>query len=76
MLLDKMSFVLSLLFYSELSVSAGGDILRASILSDVMHVYFSHPSVEGVLLWGFWDGEIHDKSAALFHGQDVIVSSI
>ena len=47
--------------------------MRAQILSDVMNLYFSHPAVEGVLLWGFWDGEIHKKDAALFTGQNVTV---
>ena len=59
--------------FPELTVSAGGDILRAQILSDVLNLYFSHPAVEGVLLWGFWDGEIHKKDAALFTGPNVTV---
>lgn len=39
-----------------------------------MTLYFSHPAVEGVLLWGFWDGGVFDKAIALATGSNVTVS--
>ncbi|ELU11829.1 hypothetical protein CAPTEDRAFT_219919 [Capitella teleta] len=28
---------------------------RAQGIRDVLHLYFSHPAIEGIVLWGFWD---------------------
>jgi len=39
-----------------------------------MTLYFSHPEVEGVMLWGFWDGKIYEQSTALYEGPNVTVS--
>ena len=39
-----------------------------------MTLYFSHPEVEGVMLWGFWDGKIYEQSASLYEGPNVTVS--
>lgn len=39
-----------------------------------MTLYFSHPAIEGVLFWGFWDGKIWKPESALFEGPDVTVS--
>lgn len=38
----------------------------------VLRLYFSHPSVEGIMLWGFWD---HDSNPlqALVHGNSYTV---
>jgi hypothetical protein len=41
-----------------------------------MTMFFSHPAVEGVLLWGFWDGAVYDKKFALATGSNVTVASI
>ena len=49
------------------------DTKRAAAFRDLLTLYFSHPSVEGVLLWGFWDGKLYDPSAALFEGPGVTV---
>ena len=46
---------------------------KAANLEKVMTLFFSHPAVEGVLLWGFWDGKIWHKENALFTGTNITV---
>jgi hypothetical protein len=46
------------------------------MLEDTLRMYFSHPAVEGVLFWGFWDGKIFDHDAALATGANVTVSHV
>lgn len=46
---------------------------KAANLEKVMTLFFSHPAVEGVLFWGFWDGRIWHKSDALFTGPNISV---
>jgi len=40
--------------------------LQADYTRDFLTAAFSHPAVEGVLLWGFWEGRHWYPSAALF----------
>ena len=49
---------------------------RAEAIEDAMHVYFSHPAVEGILMWGFWNKSLGlgDKFASLVDGDDFEVS--
>ena len=62
---------------TELDVNLLDPDLRASFLRDVMIVCFSHPSVDGIVQWGFWEGRHWLPEAAPFdrnwnlrpHGQ-------
>ena len=45
----------------------------ASGLQDLLILYFSHPAVEGVLLWGFWDGVLWLDDSKLAEGPNVTV---
>ena len=40
--------------------------LQADYTRDFMTVMFSHPSVVGIVMWGFWEGRQHQISAALY----------
>ncbi|KAK3743233.1 hypothetical protein RRG08_064085 [Elysia crispata] len=40
---------------------------RADWYEKVLRLYFSHPAVEGVIFWGFWDHDM-DPLKALVHG--------
>jgi endo-1,4-beta-xylanase len=31
-----------------------------------MTAVFSHPAVEGIVMWGFWEGQHYNPSAALY----------
>jgi len=58
----------------ELGVNAPDENTRASDLTDLLTVFFAHPSVRGVVFWGFWDGKIWETDAPLYTGPNVTVS--
>ncbi|BFY97339.1 hypothetical protein BsWGS_00379 [Bradybaena similaris] len=53
---------------SELSLSSHNESIKADWYETVLRLFFSHPVVEGVIFWGFWD---HDTNPleALLHGN-------
>jgi GH35 family endo-1,4-beta-xylanase len=52
---------------TEFDVECGPDEqLQADYLRDIMTVAFSHPSIEAVVMWGFWEGRHWRPSAALW----------
>lgn len=44
-----------------------GDELAATYLRDFLTMVFSHPSTDGFLMWGFWDGAHWHGNAPLFY---------
>jgi len=40
--------------------------LQADYTRDFMTAVFSHPAVEGIVMWGFWEGAHYNPSAALY----------
>ncbi|WP_436910857.1 endo-1,4-beta-xylanase [Halosimplex marinum] len=40
---------------------------RAEVLSNYLRGAFSHPGVDGFLMWGFWDGRHWESEAPLFY---------
>ena len=52
---------------TELDVDAGfDDHLQADYLRDVLILSFSHPAMQGINLWGFWEGRHWRPNAALW----------
>jgi outer membrane protein assembly factor BamB len=52
---------------TELDVDTGFDEhLQADYLRDVLTLSFSHPAMEGINLWGFWEGRHWRPKAALW----------
>lgn len=52
---------------TEFDVDVGFDqLLQAEYLRDVMTIAFSHPAMEGVVMWGFWEGRHWKPNAALW----------
>lgn len=43
------------IWVTEFDVSQVDENLRANDLEDFYRIAFSHPSVEGILMWGFWE---------------------
>ena len=55
---------------TEFDVDVGADeALQADYLRDVMTVAFSHPMMEGVVMWGFWELEHWRPDAALYRAD-------
>ncbi len=48
------------------ALTAAEEELQARYTRDFLIAIFSHPAVEGVTLWGFWEGQHWAPSAALF----------
>jgi GH35 family endo-1,4-beta-xylanase len=44
----------------------GGEELQARYLRDFLTAVFSHPAVNGIVTWGFWEGDMHAPSAAFY----------
>lgn len=60
------------IWITELTVAENNNTKKAEALEDLMTLYFSHPAVEGVLLWGFWDQRMYKgKEWSLFDGPDI-----
>eukprot|EP00058_Branchiostoma_floridae_P015822 XP_002601310.1 hypothetical protein BRAFLDRAFT_81351 [Branchiostoma floridae] len=68
--LDKVASAGLPIWVTELDVNEPDVSERAGGLEDALRVAFSHPAVEGVLLWGFWN-ETHWRShASLVDGDN------
>lgn len=59
---------------TELDVTDADVTQRANGYEDALRVYFSHPAVDGVLMWGFWDGAHWQPDAVLVEGPNFQVS--
>ena len=54
--LDKLAALGKPIWITEFDVVQADENDRADALEDFFRMAFSHPSVEGILLWGFWAG--------------------
>ncbi len=51
---------------TEFDVNSPDDALKADYLRDFYTACFSHPAVNGIVMWGFWEGRHWMPDAALF----------
>jgi len=51
---------------TELDVDVTDEQLQADYLRDFMTASFSHPGVNGIVMWGFWEGQHWRPAAALW----------
>lgn len=54
---------------TELDVEVADEELQADYLRDFMTAMFSHPAVEGITLWGFWEG-VHSEPVMALYRRD------
>ena len=71
--LDKLATTGLPLWITEMTLENSDENVRANWFENALTTYFSHPSVEGVILWGFWD-EFVNPNAALVNGNYLYVS--
>ena len=64
-LLDRFSVFGLPIQATEFDVNLTDEALQADYLRDFMTALFSHPSVNGILMWGFWEGQHWLPNAAL-----------
>ncbi|XP_043711420.1 endo-1,4-beta-xylanase 1-like isoform X2 [Telopea speciosissima] len=53
--LDKLGILGLPIWFTELDVSSINEYVRADDLEAMLREAFAHPSVEGIMLWGFWE---------------------
>lgn len=53
--LDKLGILGLPIWFTELDVSSTNEYIRADDLEVMMREAFAHPTVEGIMLWGFWE---------------------
>ena len=58
-----------------MTLSNSDENTRADWIENALIIYFSHPAVEGVILWGFWD-EFSDPDSSLVNGNYFYVSTL
>jgi len=51
---------------TELDINITDRQLQASYMRDFMTIVFSHPAVEGITIWGFWEGAHWAPNAAFW----------
>ncbi|KAH9520345.1 Anti-sigma-I factor RsgI6 [Bulinus truncatus] len=71
--LDVLSIAGVPLWITELDLSAHDENTKAEWYENVLRLYFSHPGVDGVLLWGFWDNYM-EASKALANGNSITLN--
>ena len=58
------------LWVTELDIDSTNMTLKAQGYEDVYRIYFSHPAVEGILMWGFWNKAHWRPDTAIVEGND------
>jgi GH35 family endo-1,4-beta-xylanase len=51
---------------TEFDINNTDELLQADYTRDFMTTVFSHPQVNGILMWGFWEGRHWRPASALF----------
>jgi GH35 family endo-1,4-beta-xylanase len=54
---------------TEYDIMAEDTQAAADYTRDLMTVLFSHPSVTGFIMWGFWDGDHWKKNSPIFDAE-------
>ncbi|MEE2681995.1 MAG: endo-1,4-beta-xylanase [Planctomycetota bacterium] len=58
--LDNLARASKPIWITEFDCPAADETRRADALETVYRAAFSHPSVEGILMWGFWAGSLNN----------------
>ncbi len=70
-ILDKLGEFKLPVKITEFDLVAANDEANARGLEDFYRTCFSHPAVDGILMWGFWEGAHWRPRAALWKGKFV-----
>eukprot|EP00105_Crassostrea_gigas_P044376 XP_019928524.1 PREDICTED: uncharacterized protein LOC105342501 [Crassostrea gigas] len=69
--IDKLAEAGLDIWATELTVDEADDVKKADALGNLLTMYFSHPSVGGVILWHFWNESLWHPNENLFDGPDI-----
>ncbi|GFQ06139.1 endo-1 4-beta-xylanase a [Phtheirospermum japonicum] len=70
--LDKLGILGLPIWFTEVDVSSDNEFVRADDLEVMLREVFSHPAVDGVMLWGFWELFMSRGNAHLVNAEGVI----
>jgi len=68
-LLDRYAKLKLPIKITEFDVDVADESLQADYTRDFLYAAFSHPSVSGIQLWGFWEKQHWRPSAALYRAN-------
>lgn len=51
----------------DLKLTEQQEQTKAEALTDYYRICFAHPAVEGILMWGFWEGANWIRQSSLYH---------
>ncbi|CAM6086771.1 unnamed protein product [Calypogeia fissa] len=63
--LNELSTVGLPIWFTEVDVESVNEYLRADDFEVILREAYAHPSVEGFMLWGFWEGSMCRKNSHL-----------
>lgn len=63
---DRFSSMGKSIIVSEFDINVPDEQAQADYMRDFMTMVFSHPSVDGLLMWGFWEGTVWRPHTALW----------
>jgi len=66
-LFDRLARFKLPILVTEFDINTRDEEIKAKQLADFYRLAFSHPAVEGVLMWGFWEGSHWRPAAAIFN---------
>lgn len=67
--LDKLATTGLPMWVTELTLANGDENIRADWFETALTMFFSYPSIEGIILWGFWDHSMGSLDGALVNGN-------
>lgn len=65
-ILDRFAAFGKTIAITEFDINVADEALQAAYTRDFLTALFSHPSVNGIMMWGFWEGRHWRPQAALF----------
>ncbi|XP_046574253.1 endo-1,4-beta-xylanase 1-like [Haliotis rubra] len=73
--LDKLATVGLPLWITELDLVHHDDTVRADWYDMALRTYFSHPAVDGIIFWGFWDHDMSSPLSSLVSGYNYFLNA-
>lgn len=64
-ILDDLASYRKPIHITEFDVNVADEELQAAYTKDFLIAAFSHPSVEGISIWGFWEGRVYNRTNAM-----------
>jgi endo-1,4-beta-xylanase len=61
---------------TEFDIAINDEDAKAQGYEDLFRLFFAHPSIEGVMMWGFWNKDHWRPAAAIVEGNNFKVSMI